>query len=140
MILDYLRRSSDNSIEIPPFHTGHLGFIPGTDVFVSLMQPFDKDESHCELCATPFSQNLGSLCRLECTMRDQVGVVHRLIRAIASLHVNVVKEESSAINYLNHHQVDLVLDWRTSPYNKEFRPTPVEVRSRYSDLQCRIPL
>jgi predicted amino acid-binding ACT domain protein len=72
-------------------------------------------------------------------MQDQLGVVHRLIKAIASLHINIVKEESSAINYLNHHQVDLVLDWRTSPL-KEFRPTPVHVLSRYHDLQFRIPV
>ena len=133
MILDYLRYSEDGAIRIPPFHTGHLGFIPGTQVTVSLMRSPAQQESHCEICATPFSQDAASMFRTEATMKDQIGVVHQLLAGIARLHINVVKEESSAINYLNHHQVDLVLDWRTSFFRDRLLSRP-EILSRYAPL------
>jgi predicted amino acid-binding ACT domain protein len=139
MILDYLRHSKDGSIRIPPFHTGHLGFIPPTDVSVCLMVPYDQPESHCELYVSPFPANIETLCRLYCMMKDRPGVVNRLIEAVAALKINIVKKESSGINYLNQHFVEMVLDWRTSPH-KQFLETPAEVVSRYDRLKYRIPI
>ena len=77
--------------------------------------------------------------RTEATMKDQIGVVHQLLAGIARLHINVVKEESSAINYLNHHQVDLVLDWRTSFFRDRLLSRP-EILSRYAPLKYRVPV
>jgi len=139
MILDYLRHSTDGSIRIPPFHTGHLGFIPPTDVSVCLMVPYGQPESHCELYVSPFPANIETLCRLQCMMKDRPGVVNRLIDAVAALEINIVKKESSGINFLNQHFVEMVLDWRTSPH-KHFLETPAEVISRYDGLKYRIPI
>jgi predicted amino acid-binding ACT domain protein len=139
MILDYLRHSVDGSIRIPPFHTGHLGFIPPTDVSVCLMVPYGQPESHCELYVSPFPANIETLCRLHCMMKDRPGVVNRLIEAVAALEINIVKKESSGVNYLNQHFVEMVLDWRTSPH-KHFLETPAEVISRYDGLKYRIPI
>lgn len=138
MILDYLRYSKNGSIIIPPFHTGHLGFIPPTDVSVCLMSPFNQPESHCELYVSPFPANIDTLCRLRCMMKDRPGVVNRLIEAVAALKINIVKQESSGINYLNQHVVEMVLDWRTS--DKHFLETPAEVLVRYDRLKYRIPI
>jgi hypothetical protein len=139
MILDYVRRSEDGSILIPPFHTGHLGFIPGTEVYVYLMSPFNVPESHCELFVTPFTPNIDTLCRLQCMMKDQPGVVNRLIEAVAALDINIVKKESSGVNYLKQHLVEMVLDWRTSQFN-QFLRSPAEIISHYDQLQYRLPV
>ena len=138
MILDYVRRSEDGAILIPPFHTGHLGFIPGTDVFVCLMSPHGQEETHCELFVTPFTPNIDTLCRLQCTMKDQPGAVNRLIGAVAALGINIVKKESSGINSLNQHYVDMVIDWQTSDH--EYARTPSHIVSLYDRLQYRIPI
>lgn len=139
MILDYLRHSDDGTIRIPPFHTGHLGFIPPTDVSVCLMVPYGQAESHCELYVSPFPANIQTLCRLQCTMKDLPGVVNRLIDAVAALEINIVKKESSGINYLRQHFVEMVLDWQTSTH-KDFLEAPAEVISRYDGLKYRIPI
>jgi len=72
-------------------------------------------------------------------MKDQPGVVNKLIEAVAALDINIVKKESSGINYLAQHFVEMVLDWRTSPHG-EFLPTTVEMLSRYDNLKYRIPI
>jgi len=139
MILDYMRTSEGGTIIIPPFHTGHLGFIPGTEVSVALLAPHGSHEGHCEILVTPFAPNFSTLCRLTCTMADHPGVVNRLIEAVASLGINIVKQESSAVNSLDHHVVELVLDWRTSRLNADAEPE--EVVSKFDErLAYRLPI
>lgn len=137
MILDYLRSTSDGKITIPPFHTGHLGFIPGTEVSVALLTS-QNSEGHCEVLVTPFRPNFSTLCRLTCKMVDQPGVVNRLIDAVASLNINIVKHESSAINSLDHHLVELVLDWHTSTHGTG--DAPADVVSHFQELAYRLPI
>lgn len=140
MILDYLRRTKEGIIVIPPFHTGHLGFVPDTEVFVGLAAPWDATASHCELLVTPFPPNMGSMFRLRCTMVDQPGIVNRLVDAVSALNINIVGMESAGINYLNNHVVEMVLDWSTSDDYRERDPTPAPTRAHYSSLQHRIPI
>jgi len=141
MILDFVRESFNGDIIIPNFHTGHLGFVPGTEVSVSLHEPFNnKTRRHCELLVTPFEPNFSTLCYLTCTMKDQPGVVNKLIDAISSLEINIVKHESSSINSLNHHLVELVLDWKTSPYRGINGPTSIDVYRRFNHIAHLLPI
>jgi len=50
---------------------------------------------------------------LTCTLHDNVGVVGKLVDALSELNVNIVTQESSALNYQNDHIVGMVLDWPT---------------------------
>jgi predicted amino acid-binding ACT domain protein len=71
-------------------------------------------------------------------MKDQPGAVNRLIGAVADLGINIVKKESSGINSLNQHYVDMVIDWQTSQY--PYTRTLPHIVSLYDRLQYRIPI
>jgi hypothetical protein len=43
-------------------------------------------------------------------MLDQPGVVSRLIQAVLSLGITIVKQESTVINHLEQHFVEMVLE------------------------------
>lgn len=139
MILDYKRISKDGKIIVPPFHTGHLGFVHNTDVYVTLLSTPQDLQSHCEIIVTPFSTNFSTLSHLRCIMDDRPGVVYKLIEAVASLGINISGKESSAINSLGQHVVELVLDWGTSSIltNEE---TPPAIVSKFNLLSLRIPI
>lgn len=118
IVLDYLRDLEDNEIIVPPFHTGHLGFIPNTTVRIGLIAPYDNEPSHCELIITPYDPNT-ELAILRCTMKDGVGVVRKLVAALSSLDINVVTQESSSINHQSQHTVNLLLDLSTANLKEE---------------------
>lgn len=105
------------AIEIPPFHTGHLGFLPETKVQVTLMRGADEtrefhpDEvTFCELLVTPFARKVGELVRIECSMIDCPGVVQSLIAAVSSLHVNIVTIETTIDDHPPQHQIAMIVD------------------------------
>ena len=113
-ILDYQRKTSDGCIIIPPFHTGHLGFMPGLEVTVGLITPFKPELQDCELCVTPFQAENSDIFRLDCTMEDRPGVVEKLTHAVSSLNLNIISEETFCIDRLNYHVISLILDWGDS--------------------------
>ncbi|MCX6213524.1 hypothetical protein [Spirosoma sp.] len=113
IVLDYLRELDNNEIIVPPFHTGHLGFIPNTTVRIGLISPFVEEASHCEVIVTPYDPST-ELAILRCTMKDGVGVVRKLVSALSSLKINIVTQESSSINHQSQHTVNLLLDLSTS--------------------------
>jgi ACT domain-containing protein len=104
-------------IAVPPFHTGHLGFVPDTKVDVSLMRGAAGESSHlqrqiefCEVLITPFARKVGELVRIECSMIDRPGVVEALIDAVSSLHVNIVTIESTIGEHPLQHLVAMIID------------------------------
>src|SRR4051812_46351988 len=103
LVLDYPKSTSvdDPTIVVPPFHTGHLGFVPGTEVVVGLVRPGKQPSADSELAITPFyKRDVDDMAVLTAVMHDDVGVVERLVRAVADLGVNVETEESSSITHL----------------------------------------
>jgi hypothetical protein len=156
-ILDYDRTTRPDPggefahwIEIPPWHTGALGFLPGkTEVWVHL-QPALRSKglprnrpAHCELYVIPFPTNPGRMFRLECTLRDQPGVVYRVLSAIAAMGANIVKQDSCTFyggpghGFL--HFVDLVIDWSEAEnYRRPIRVFPSDLWC-YRALRDRIP-
>jgi hypothetical protein len=135
------------TIEVPPFHTGHLGFVPGTPVLISLVAAPDSG-THCEVVVTPFEQDVRYLARVSVSMRDEPGVVARLVAAVASLGINIEVQESSSINLLNHHSVSLIVDLSESemPTRAEYAApgsipeTPTAVRRMYRDYGSLFPI
>lgn len=118
IILDYVRKMTERSeIVIPPFHTGHLGFVPETEVHLGLLGDFQKEVSHYELLVAPFKLAHTHLTHLGCTMRDQPGVVKRLVDAVSSLNINISTQESSSLHRSKYHRVNLILDWSTTTYD-----------------------
>ncbi len=112
------RTANSWAILVPPFHTGHLGFVPETKVDVSLMRGSRlSTEQHrhpqidfCEVLVTPFARKVGELVRIECSMVDRPGVVEALIDAVSSLHVNIVTIESTIGEHPLQHLVAMILD------------------------------
>lgn len=139
LVLDGLRASADGAIEIPPFHTGHLGFVPKTQVSLNLLGMSSDAPEHCELVVTPFAEDMKTMFRLQCTTHDRPGIVHLLIDAVASLGLNIVKLDSSVINYQKHHFVEMIVDWHRSNFKEELI-TPSHVAAQYDQLRSRIPL
>lgn len=98
LVLDYLRpllqcNGDQRAITIPPFHAGHLGFVPDSEVHIGLLAPFTQDGTHCEILVTPYEAGM-QLGRLTCTMLDRRGVVKQLVDAVSSLDVNIMLVET----------------------------------------------
>jgi ACT domain-containing protein len=115
IVLDSIRRTDSFEIQIPPFHRGHLGLIPETEVHVALIAPSkDRGSRHCEVVVSPFRLATANMALLKCTLHDSVGVVGRLVSAIAALDINIVTLESTVLNHSDHHLVNVLLDFSTS--------------------------
>jgi hypothetical protein len=135
------------SIEVPPFHTGHLGFVPGTPVRISLVAAPDSGR-HCEVVVTPFEQEVRHLARVSVSMRDEPGVVGRLVAAVASLGINIEVQESCSINLLDHHSVSLLVDlsaFKMPMHAESVAPgdvpeTPTAIRRLYRDYGSIFPI
>lgn len=112
LVLDYPRTmgADDFSLLISPFHTGHLGFRPDTEVNLQLLKAPRSSTAYCELVVSTFDRAPTGTAILTAVMRDEVGVVERLVSSIAELGVNIDAEESASIAHLNRHAVTLVLD------------------------------
>ncbi len=138
IVLDYLKKTVDNCIQIPPFHTGHLGLVPETEVSVGLMTFPGTGDQHCELLITPYEPSTEDMAYVHCIMRDRPGVVQLLIEAVSLLGINIITQESSAINSLNHHAINLIIDWSSSIFANLAESDPSQ-RSRYSEWQALFP-
>ncbi len=148
LIMGYPRSISSDSwgILIPPFRTGHLGFIPDSEVYASLMYDDDDDGDDrtdaigfCELLVTPFARQGSNLVRLECAMTDRTGVVKSLIDAVSTLRANIVTLEST-VNKTQHghqHQVTMIIDLATAPRSVN-KPGPRAVD--FSEYARNVPL
>lgn len=111
LVLGHAKRigAAAPSITVPPFHTGHLGFVPGTPVRINLVAP-PLNGRHHELMVTPFEVDIRDLAVVTVGMRDQAGVVAELIDAVSDLGINIEVEESSSINLLDNHSVSLLVN------------------------------
>lgn len=139
LVLDYPRRATDGSLTIPPFHTGHLGFLPETPVHMYLTFPQRRGaREYTELLITPFQRNVGEMMRLTCIMEDAPGVVERLVDAVSDLNINIVTQESASINHLNHHLVSMIVDL-SSCYLPRSKPRESALGG-YSDYRGLVPL
>lgn len=131
LVLDYPRVTSvaDPAIALPPFHTGHLGFVPDTPVFIGIVTP---QKQHSELVIAPFSQDWRYLAAVTVTMRDRPGVVSRLATALAALDINIETQESASVNHLDEHFVNLIVDFSSSPrLSVLLADTPAPVQRLY---------
>lgn len=144
-VIDPMRKLSPEGakkgiIPVQPFHTGHLGFIPGTPITVRLMRPSGGQiEVANEITVTTLAQPFDLMFRLECLMIDKPGVVLHLLEAVWALGLNVERLETVSINYALHHEVNMTLSWNHSMW-REPRPTPAAILRRYAYIQSRIPI
>jgi hypothetical protein len=137
-VVDFPRTlAREDDLVLPPYH-GHLGFMPGLKLHVQLMAPRDDADTperrRCELlCTSYFPQAEGELVHMTCKMKDDLGVVAKLFGAIAEARANVVVEESSVVDHLDHHMVSLILD-----FSQMGQPQPIHEadsrRIRYREL------
>jgi len=124
IVLDYLKNCMSSSIIVPPFHTGHLGFLPDTEVQAYLMAPHARGATNCEVLITPFQPSAGNMMELSCTMEDEPGVVGGVVDAASDLRINIVSLETSGIDHLNKHRLHMILDWSPSKYARAFPSSP----------------
>lgn len=116
IILDHMRELEDGKIVVAPFHTGHLGLFPGTELQVTLIKSNLK--KGCELAICPYESSK-DLFNLECILKDEPGVVGKLMAAISELNINILTQESSSIDNMERHVVSLLLDWTTTKFTKK---------------------
>lgn len=128
----------ESVIELPPFHRGHLGFLPGTGVHLGIHGEGHLYEKGCELIISAYPSVTANLAELSCTMEDSVGVVNKLLRALKSLNVNILIAETYSIKHNKRHHMELVFDWSTSPLARP-QPVPVAFRSTIERLHTLVP-
>jgi hypothetical protein len=148
-VLDYVRSTdaATPTLVVPPFHTGHLGFLTDTPVRVSLVAS-PLQQRHCEVVVAPFFQEWRYLALVSATMRDEPGVVARLLTAVAALGMNVEAQDSSSVDLLDHHFVNLIVDLSESvtvsgaefALPSEIPRTPPAVRRAYRHLESILPV
>ena len=139
MILDYKKASNNGEIIIPPFHNGHLGFMPGNYVSISIHYSNRDEEGFrdCELFIDQFqTNNSQQLFRLDCTLKDKPGVVQKLLNAISFFEINIVSQESSAIDSMEYHHISMILDWNKSNCREsiEISPSAKRIYGHYNSL------
>lgn len=131
--------ASTPSITIPPFHTGHLGFVPGTPVRIGLVN--ESDGQHREVVVTPFKKDPRDLAVVTVAMRDRAGVVGRLVGAVAALGLNIEVLESSSIKLLYNHSVTLLVDLSgASGSASPGELTPTAARRLYQGYESVFPV
>jgi acetolactate synthase small subunit len=128
------------SITVPPFHTGHLGFVPGTPVRIGLVNE-SAGGPHREVVVTPFKKDPRDLAVVTVAMRDQPGVVARLVGAVAVLGLNIEVLESSSIKSLDNHSVTLLVDLSSpSGTGSSDDRTPTAARRLYQGYDSVFPV
>ncbi len=118
-VIDYLKFAKEHSIQVPPFHSGHLGLMPRSAKQTAALLHSGNYTDGCEICVTPYERPLSSLFRLKCVLKEQSGVVYRLLRAIAAMGLNILSWESAILESKKGHGVFMLLDWGTA--KKDFR-------------------
>lgn len=110
LVLGYAKATNADvpTLEVTPFHTGHLGFVPDTPVRVGLVNE-SPEVPHREVVVTPFKKDTRDLALVTVAMRDRAGVVARLVSAVAALGFNIEVLESSSIKQLHNHSVTLLV-------------------------------
>lgn len=142
LVLGYAEATDSNSpaIRVPPFHTGHLGFVPDTPVRVGLVQA-SLGVPHREVVVTPFKKDPRDLALVTVAMRDQAGVVARLMGAVAALGFNIEVLESSSIKQLHNHSVTLLVQLSAPPGGiSSSDQTPTAVRRLYQGYDSVLPV
>lgn len=129
----YKEKLNAGTFLVPPFHTGHLGLIPGTHAKAVLLNQSEDIELGCEICVTPYDRDTRNLFTIECTLMDKPGAVCSFLEAVASMGVNVVSLESASIDSMSKHSISLLLDWSTSP-TKTQKATPTNVQNIFFPL------
>jgi acetolactate synthase small subunit len=139
LVLGYAEATDANAptIQVPPFHTGHLGFVPGTPVRVGLVKP-EPEVPHREVVVTPFKKDTRDLALVTVAMRDRAGVVARLVGAVAALDFNIEVLESSSIKQLHNHSVTLLVQLPGGASSTETTPTPA--RRLYQGYDSVLPV
>jgi hypothetical protein len=115
-IIGYLDRISDNRLRIPDYHTGHLGFVPGTTV-LSVGPARDRlpgddrpnSETSAELVITPFNlQN--SIYRVTCRFIEGQGIVNRFVALLAQLRISILSLETASVSLSRFHVISATID------------------------------
>lgn len=138
LVIDYLRHMKADTISVPSFHRGHLGFMPDTPVSIALMTEPAAKECGCEILITPFNCNTSNFFKLSCTLGDQPGAVDRVVAAVSSFNLNIILQESAPANHSRHHVINMTLDWTPSEW-PERQVVPLEYQRSYSALSQALP-
>lgn len=138
LVLDFVRQTAAKkpSIRVPRIHAGHLGFLPGTRVFVS-RPTTGSAHSGVEVLVTPFETDTENTALISVVLHDAIGVVRSLVQALSWLNINIEVLESSSIDHLNLHRVGMIVDLSGMRKDGE---TPMRVQDEYRPYAANVPL
>lgn len=113
LILDKPRPFRGTKLWLPLYHRGHLSLLSGTKLWLCLL-PGTKVPSHMpEIIVSPINfASWPDLWRIEATVTEEVGVVHKILKVLRDHNINVLAEESSSIDRQRFHRVELIVDLR----------------------------
>ena len=106
IVIGYKARTLAHRIPIPDFHTGHLGYLPGTEV--NVLGPYPSRQS-CDLLITPFQID-EHIVRVKCTFREAPGVLQRLVNVMSHFSINIMTMESATISQSKFHTIFLLIN------------------------------
>jgi hypothetical protein len=111
LILDKPKIFDGQNLNIPLYHRGHLSLLSGTKVWLCLLPGAKTLTQIPELIVSPINFDAWhDLWRIEVTMYEAVGVVHKLLKVLRNHGLNVLAEESSSIERQRYHTTELIVD------------------------------
>lgn len=146
LVLDYLKnletRHDDRGetewiIKLPPFLTGPLGLHSGRVLEVmEAKRSSRKEQGRVELIVADSTfVNPGQIVRIQCTLWDKVGVVNKLISALARLNINIVAVETSGVDSSSYHVVHLIADLTEGLFRRrDMEPGATTQYSKYTHI------
>lgn len=113
-VIDYLKENDSNRILVPSFHGADVGFLSrSTHPHIALLQSTARTAG-CELCVTPYERPLEYLFRLRCVLRARRGVLHKLLRALSVVNLNILSLDSATFESTDEQRISMLLDWSTT--------------------------
>jgi predicted amino acid-binding ACT domain protein len=143
LLLDFVRTtpSPRPSILLPRFHSGHLGFVPGTRVHVATPTVSSRRaDMRTEVLVTPFQTTPDNAALVSVVLHDAVGVVQSLVKALSQLDVNIEVQESSSIDHLDLHRVGMIVDLGAENRALPDDTTSERVQDLYRDFAANVPI
>lgn len=142
LVLDFVRTATQASpsILVPRFHSGHLGFVPKTNVHVGLPRPLPgQHERHTEVLVTAFDTSPGDLALISLTLRDTIGVVRSIVRAVSHLGINIEVLESSSVDHLDRHRIAMLADLSEATVQSGVTPSR-RIQYEYAPYATNVPI
>ncbi len=110
-VIDYQQETTTPTINVPPWHSGTCGYLPGTSARIALVKGGKRG---LEVQVRPYAFVQRRITYLTAKFTDEPGVLSRLTGVLAQLGANIVSMVSSIVDDGKNYSVELIYDWSGS--------------------------